>query len=84
MSSSLRSPRQRKLREILIGARKSAKLTQAELAQRLQKPQSFVAKYELGERRVDVVEFVAIATALGLEPTEFLAGYLDMCKSEEI
>ena len=84
MSSSLRSPRQRKLREILIDARKSAKLTQAELAQRLQKPQSFVAKYELGERRVDVVEFVAIATALGLEPADFLAGYIDMCKSEEI
>ena len=84
MSSSLRSPRQRKLREILIDARKSAKLTQAELAQRLQKPQSFVAKYELGERRVDVVEFVAIATALGPEPAYFLAGYIDMCKSEEI
>lgn len=76
MPSSLRSPQQDKLREVLIDARKNAKLTQAELAARLARPQSFVAKYELGERRIDVVEFVAVSRALGLDATDLLASYL--------
>ena len=42
-------------------------LTQAELAKRLGKHQSFVSKYESGERRLDVVEFVAVCEALGVE-----------------
>jgi predicted transcriptional regulator len=44
----------------MIKARKTADLTQHELAKRLRRPQSFVAKYEGGERRIDVVEFVTI------------------------
>jgi len=51
-----------------VGARKAAGLTQHALARRLKKPQSFVAKYEGGERRLDVVEFVTIARALGADP----------------
>jgi len=62
---------------VLIGARKKADIAQAELAARLKRPQSFVAKYELGERRVDVVEFVEIARALGRDPFDLLGGYLD-------
>jgi transcriptional regulator with XRE-family HTH domain len=57
---------------------KAAGLTQQALALRLKKPQSFVAKYEGGERRLDVVEFVAIARVLGADPvrliTRFVAG----------
>ncbi|MGE4281643.1 MAG: helix-turn-helix domain-containing protein [Magnetospirillum sp.] len=45
-------------------------MTQAEVAAALGKPQSFVAKYENGERRIDVVEFVDIATVLDIEPNE--------------
>ena len=44
---------------LMIAARKSAGLTQQALARRLVRPQSFVAKYEGGEQRLDVVEFVA-------------------------
>ena len=44
---------------LMVAARKQAGLTQHELARRLKRPQSFVAKYEGGERRMDVVEFVA-------------------------
>jgi transcriptional regulator with XRE-family HTH domain len=51
----------------LITARKDAGLTQAQLAGRLGKPQSFVSKYERRERRLDVVEFVAIARALEID-----------------
>ena len=53
-------------------ARKTARLTQAELAGRLNRPQSFVSKYERGERRLDVVEFGEVARAIGLDPLRFL------------
>lgn len=58
-------------------ARKSAGLSQQELARRLKRSQSFVAKLEVGERRVDVVEFIEIARALGKEPTELLSRVLE-------
>jgi transcriptional regulator with XRE-family HTH domain len=50
----------------------SAGLTQAELSQRLDRPQSFVSKYERGERRLDVVEFGKVARALGVDPAKLL------------
>ncbi|MGB8510744.1 MAG: helix-turn-helix transcriptional regulator [Pyrinomonadaceae bacterium] len=52
----------------LISARKTAGMTQQEVADRLNKPQSFVSKYERRERRLDVVEFVKIAKAIGINP----------------
>ena len=57
---------------MLIETRQSQKLTQAVVAQRLQKPQSFVSKYERGERRLDVVEFLEVAKALNVNPCELL------------
>jgi transcriptional regulator with XRE-family HTH domain len=56
----------------MVGARKAAGLTQHALALRLKKPQSFVAKYEGGERRVDVVEFIAVARALDMDPLKLM------------
>jgi hypothetical protein len=38
----------------------------------MKKPQSFVAKYEGGERRLDVVEFITIARALGADPLKLM------------
>ncbi len=58
--------------DCLISARKDADVTQQELAQRLGKPQSFVSKYENRERRLDVVEFLQIARALGVNPSQIL------------
>lgn len=49
---------------LLLQARHARKLTQTDLAERLKKPQSFVSKYERGERRLDVVEFLDVAIAL--------------------
>lgn len=49
-----------------------ADLTQAHVAARLDRPQSFVAKYEGGERRLDVIEFLEVAEAIGFDPTEFI------------
>ena len=60
----------------LVKARKEAGLTQAILAGRLGRPQSFVSKYETGERRLDVLEFREVARAVGFNPARFL-GELD-------
>lgn len=54
--------------EVLAAARKRSGLTQEELAERLAKPQSFISSYERGQRRVDVLELVAIADALRQDP----------------
>ena len=70
MSRSLRSPEHRALCELLAAARNEADLTQAEVADRLKRPQSFVAKYEGGERRIDVIEFIEVARALRRDPRE--------------
>ncbi|WP_353554189.1 helix-turn-helix transcriptional regulator [Paraburkholderia terrae] len=56
----------------LIAARKACGFTQAELASRLGRPQSFVAKIEVGERRIDVVEFLELARILGISPASIL------------
>jgi len=74
MSKSLRSPRQTQLQELLAAARRTKAMTQADVAVRLGKPQSFVAKYERGERRLDVIEFLDVADALGADPCELLRG----------
>ncbi|MCG6207471.1 helix-turn-helix domain-containing protein [Rhodopseudomonas sp. HC1] len=48
-------------------------VTRASVAACLNKPQSFVAKYENGERRIDVIEFVDIASVLGVATADLLA-----------
>lgn len=73
---SVHSPEQHALRELLVAARDKAGLTQQKLAKRLGKHQSFVAKYEGGERRLDVVEFVTIAQALGADPVQILRTFI--------
>jgi transcriptional regulator with XRE-family HTH domain len=60
------------LQSLLRRARKCARLTQEELSLRLKRPQSFVSKYERGERRLDVIEFAEVAGALGIDPVQFL------------
>ncbi len=62
----------KKLRELLVAARGQADLTQVELSLRLKRPQSFVSKYERGERRLDVIEFGEVARALGINPMRIL------------
>lgn len=52
----------------LVAARKRAGLSQRDLAERIGKPRSFVSKVENRERRLDLVEFVAFASGLGLDP----------------
>ena len=56
------------LLRLLVKARKDAGLTQEDIAARLETTQSAVAKFERGERRLDVVEFLAVTRALSADP----------------
>ena len=61
-----------KLRELLKELRKNeAGLTQVELSQALGRPQSYVSKYETGERKLDYVEITEICEALGISMERF-------------
>ena len=62
-------------RGLLKQQRKAQGLTQEELARRLNCPQSYVSKYELGERRLDFVETLYVCDALGIDFLEFAAKY---------
>lgn len=68
MPKTLRSPRHEALRVLLIEKRKRAGLTQAQVAKKLGRYQSLVAMVEGGQRRLDVVEFLAFADAIGFDP----------------
>lgn len=60
----------RHLVAVLVEARQASGLTQAELAAKVGKDQSFVSIIERGQRRVDVLEFVALARAMNADPTQ--------------
>ncbi len=57
----------------LIAARKERGWSQDSLATKLGRHQQFVSRYELGERRLDAVEFVDVARALDLDPSAIIA-----------
>ena len=62
----------RKFCRLLRDARDQAGLTQQVVARRLNRPQSYVSKYESGERRLDVIEFVRVTKALKVAPDTIL------------
>ena len=72
MSKSLYTPEQEKLQTLLRQVRLGAGLRQSDLATRLDQPQSFVSKYESGERRLDVIEVRQICKAVGISLREFV------------
>lgn len=63
----------RHLVEVLTEARQESGLTQAQLAERVAKDQTFISIIERGQRRVDVLEFVALARAMGADPKRLFA-----------
>lgn len=78
MPSSLHSSKYQLFRSMLVEARVASGLTQIQVAEKLIKPQSFVSKYERGERRLDFPEFVELAEALGIEIADFVDDYQTM------
>lgn len=65
-----------RLRKLVVIARKVRNLTQREIARRIGQPPSFVGKFENGTRGLDVVEFVSIAKAIGVDPRRILTRLL--------
>lgn len=72
MVKTLGTERHQTLIALLIAKREAAGLTQSELATKLGEYQSFVARLESGQRRVDVVEFLDLAEALGFDASAAL------------
>lgn len=70
MAKAQHAPRYRLLPGLLRRLREEAGLTQRGLAQRLAVTHLFVHKSEVGERRVDVPEFMDWALACGVDPVE--------------
>lgn len=73
MAKSLHTPEYEYFCTLLVKAREEASLTQSEVSARLGRPQSFVAKYEGGERRLDIIEFLQVCAALGIDPHNILS-----------
>lgn len=73
MPKSIFSGAHKHLVNVLIEARRESGMTQAQLATAVGKDQSFISIIEGSQRRVDVLEFVALARAMGMNPLELFA-----------
>ena len=76
--------RQEQLRTALTQARISRGLTQMEVASRLNRPQSFVSKYENGERRLDIFEFLRVCATLSIGSAEVISSLEEFNVNEEL
>jgi transcriptional regulator with XRE-family HTH domain len=72
------------LQDLLRQVRLDAGLRQVEMADRLGQPQSFVSKYETGERRLDLVQLRQICAAAGITMEEFVRRFDSALQSETL
>ena len=75
VDKAIYSQRHRWLCQLLRDYRVQAGLRQADVAEALDTPQSFVSKYESGERRLDLVELEQVCLAIGVPIADFVAAY---------
>ena len=75
MQKSLSRPKQQYLLSLLRDIREEAGLRQLDVATRLNQPQSFVSKYESGERRLDLLELEQVSQSCGVDLVEFVGRY---------
>jgi transcriptional regulator with XRE-family HTH domain len=80
MAKNPYSYHQAKLQDLLRRVRLEAQLRQEDLAKRLGMPQSFVSKYESGERRLDFVEIRQICEAVGISLPDFVRMFEESLK----
>jgi transcriptional regulator with XRE-family HTH domain len=73
LANRRRSKRYKALIGLLVARREAAAMTQSDLAARLGKSQSFVARLESGQRRVTVVEFMTLAKILRFDPYKLIS-----------
>lgn len=77
MQKSLSRAKQQSLLSLLREIREDAGLRQLDVATRLDQPQSFVSKYESGERRLDLLELEQVCQSCGIDLSEFVRRYRD-------
>jgi transcriptional regulator with XRE-family HTH domain len=75
MHKSVHSREQEVLQEMLREVRKKARLRQEDLAERLQRPRTFVSRYEVGEKMLDLPELRQVLKALGVPFLDFMREY---------
>lgn len=68
--------------KLLLDIRKEKGITQVELANKLEVPQSFVSKYESGERKIDLIELNLICNALGIALQDFVKQFINRLSSK--
>jgi|APSaa5957512622_1039677.scaffolds.fasta_scaffold233131_1 transcriptional regulator with XRE-family HTH domain len=73
MEKSLNNPDQKILLDLLRKLRRDRNLSQADIGERIQKRQTFISKYELGERRLDILELRTVCHAIGISLTDFVS-----------
>jgi transcriptional regulator with XRE-family HTH domain len=82
MGKSIFTLEQEKLQELLRQIRQEAGLRQSELAKRLKVSQSYVSKYEAGEKRLDLIELRRICQAMGISLEEFVRRFEGLLERE--
>jgi len=78
MTKSLHSKAYSEFLAVLVATRHNKSLTQQNVADRLHKPQSYIAKIERGERRLDIIEFIALAKAMNADPVKLFKTFVKM------
>ena len=76
MAKGIHDERYRRLLAQLIVARKAAGLSQTDVAARMGWHQQHVSRYETGERRLDVVEFIDVCATIGVDAVRLLQGQI--------
>jgi transcriptional regulator with XRE-family HTH domain len=76
MDKALGSSEHHRLTELLRSTRERAGLRQVDVAEALGVPQSFISKFETGERRLDLVELAQVCEALGTTLIAFVAEFV--------
>lgn len=72
MTKSIFTNNYQLLLQLLVTARKKSGITQQQLAKKLGKNQSYISKYENAERRLDIIEVIAISKAINFNPVELM------------
>ena len=69
---TIHNKRHKRLVELIIHARKEAGIRQVQLAKKLKRSQTWIARLESGDRRIDVIELLDLADAIGFDALDIL------------